>query len=304
MSSIPIEKMSFEQLRIAVRELSDDLARFKRNYNDTITNLDYDNFSTRLIKDKNGMQSEIKQTAEEISLKVSSEDLSETLLNYTTLSLTDDKIQASATTVKNYVDDEIEITKAEIIAESDIILARVGETYETQENAQEKYSEIKQTASEIDLKVTNIANGEYTEELLDKYLTGIKILPKEVQIYDGSALRCYSGGQIEGWTIEPDSLYGGLLKYYVNGNCCYEFGSGEGLEDSYTDTDMVLKALGTQRGRFVVDVTKSGYKEVKFVGMNKINGNSNIPAIYANEMLLATKDWVEQDAVLIAKFGV
>lgn len=71
MSDTPIEKMDFKQLRNEVQLLRDELAMFKRMYEDMIYNLDNDNFSGRIIKEKDNMKAELKVNAEEISTKVS-----------------------------------------------------------------------------------------------------------------------------------------------------------------------------------------------------------------------------------------
>lgn len=67
MSDVDINSMSFKQLKNEVQELRDTVTRMKRMYEDILYNLDDDNFSSRFVKEKNGMKAEIKITAEEIS---------------------------------------------------------------------------------------------------------------------------------------------------------------------------------------------------------------------------------------------
>ena len=76
MSAKPIEKMTFEELRREVQILSDSLAKMKRFYEDVFYNLDESNFSSSIIKEKDGMKAQIKISAEEISTKVSSAEMS------------------------------------------------------------------------------------------------------------------------------------------------------------------------------------------------------------------------------------
>lgn len=71
MSDTPIEKMDFKQLRNEVQLLRDEIAIFMRKYEDMIYNLDNDNFSGRIVKEKDDMKAELKITAEEISSRVS-----------------------------------------------------------------------------------------------------------------------------------------------------------------------------------------------------------------------------------------
>lgn len=76
MSLKPIEKMTFEELRREVQVLSDSLAKMKRFYEDALLNLDDDNFSSSIIKEKDGMKAQIKISAKEIATKVSSAEMS------------------------------------------------------------------------------------------------------------------------------------------------------------------------------------------------------------------------------------
>ena len=134
--------------------------------------------------------------------------------------------------------------------------------------------------------------------MLKSYLTGIIISPNSIKMVDNKAYSVYSkeglrfydsSNQVEGWAIEPSSSYGGVLNYYINDGNCYRFGTGE-IGTGYSAVDMVIKAINSQRGRFVVDVSNSANKEVKFVGLSQTADDS--PYIYANEKLLATQQWV------------
>ena len=265
--------MDVKQLRNEVQLLRDELAIFKRKYEDLLYNLDDDNFSSRFIKEKGDMKTAIEQTAEEISLQAESIDINS----------------------KNIA--SLEITSKDI--ESEVFQENDDGT---------KTSRITQTANEI----TAIVQGDYTDGILNEYFVGINISPDSIKMinnqtyseYIGDGLKFYDGEkQTEGWAIEPNLNYGGTLNYYVNGGKCYSFGS-EISGNGYNTTDMVIKALNGARGRFVVDVSGSGYEEVKFVGLNLISGEASSPAIYANEKLLATQEWVlENGSGGTAKFA-
>lgn len=69
-----IEKMNFKELRNEVQYLRDELAMFKRKFNDIIYNLDSDNFGKSFVVAQNNMKAQIKINAEEIATKVSTED--------------------------------------------------------------------------------------------------------------------------------------------------------------------------------------------------------------------------------------
>ena len=64
-----INNMDYKQLRNEVQLLRDELAIFKRKYEDIIYNLDNDNFSSTFLREKDGMKTSIKQTEEEIKLQ-------------------------------------------------------------------------------------------------------------------------------------------------------------------------------------------------------------------------------------------
>lgn len=70
-----IEKMNFKQLRAEVQYLRDELALFKRKYEDAIYNLDSDNFGKSFTIEQDSMKTQIKVTADAIKTMVSKEDL-------------------------------------------------------------------------------------------------------------------------------------------------------------------------------------------------------------------------------------
>ena len=273
-----INKMDFKQLRNEVQLLRDELAIMKRKYEDIIYNLDDDNFSSRLVKEKDNMKTAIEITAEGIKTKVSKTDFEQTLIEYSTIEQTASNITMAVNSEREYADKQFEYLSGQISVSADDISA--------------------------------IIRGEYTSDLLDGYLTGIKITPHSIKMIDDSAYSVYNkdglafydaSNQKEGWSIEPSSSYGGVLNYYINDGNCYRFGTGESGE-GYDYTDMTIKAINSQRGRFVVDVKQSSNKEVKFLVGNHTNGS---PLIYVNESLLATQDWVLENGggSTVAVFG-
>ena len=435
MFDIPISKMNDKQLRNAVQTLYDELAIFKRKYNDAIYNLDSENLGKSFTVTQNNMKAQLKIAADAIKSAVTEEDLALELKNYSTIEQTAEAITSTVTA--EYVNTLIGggyVTNAMMMSQiqqtSEQILLSVSTEYETKENAETQYnslnssivltseqiqskvsktdletelsdySTITQTASdisaavsaersyvtnlldtdyytqeEIDSKIsvsadgvlievsgvyqtidaadddysylngrintTNsnvsslrssvnvnadeisaIVSGDYTDSMLEGYLTGIVISPNSIKMVDNNAYSVYnsdglrfydSADQIEGWAIEPASDYGGVLNYYVNNGNCYRFGASPVSESStctsrgYAYTDMAIKAINSQRGRFVVDVTNSSNREVKFVGLSY--SSSNAPYIYANEKLLATQEWVLANAgsggtgTVVAVFG-
>ncbi len=73
-------KLSYEQLENKVLELEDTIARMKRTYEDLLYNLDYDNFSSQVVEEKDGMKAELKVTAEAITTKVSKNEMESAMM--------------------------------------------------------------------------------------------------------------------------------------------------------------------------------------------------------------------------------
>lgn len=86
MSDKDINQMDFKELRNEVQMLRDELAITQRKYEDLFYNLDNENFSSSIIKEKDKMKAEIKITAEEVSSKVSSKDV-ESMISQTAKSI-------------------------------------------------------------------------------------------------------------------------------------------------------------------------------------------------------------------------
>lgn len=102
-----IEKMNFKELRSEVQYLRDELAIFKRKYEDAIYNLNGDNFGKSFTVEQNGMKAQIKITADAIKTKVSDTDLQKELEKYSTIEQTADAITTTVTSdyVKDLVGD-------------------------------------------------------------------------------------------------------------------------------------------------------------------------------------------------------
>lgn len=118
--NIPISKMNYEQLRDTVQLLSDELALFKRKYEDSINNLDYNNMSAVLIKEKDTMKAQITVTADAIKTMVSETDLDGILKNYSTITQTAEAIQTVVSKGAN-LDEAIKITSIDQATDKDAI---------------------------------------------------------------------------------------------------------------------------------------------------------------------------------------
>lgn len=137
MSEQMIERMDFKQLRRQVQQLADELAVMNRRYEDLLYNLDWDNFSSHVVKEKDGMKTQISINAGKIETKVSSEEF------LTRITQTDQEIQTVAEDVKGLSSTVTQTAK-------DI----TSEVKNREDKDEELFSLIQQTAEEITSQVS------------------------------------------------------------------------------------------------------------------------------------------------------
>lgn len=104
MQATNINDMNFKQLRNEVQLLRDELAMFKRNYEDMIYNLDSDNFSGSYTAAQEGMKAQVKIAADSIKSMVSRTDLETSLENYSKVEQTADAIRSTVSAEANLKD--------------------------------------------------------------------------------------------------------------------------------------------------------------------------------------------------------
>lgn len=137
MSDTPINNMNFKQLRNEVQLLRDELAIFKRKYEDIIYNIDADNFSSRFVKEQGDMRAAIEVAAEGIKTKVSNEEFQSAMTQ------TAEKIETEVSNLDNTLSSKITQTATEIRSEVKDVESGLS-------------SDISQTASEIGLRVKTV----------------------------------------------------------------------------------------------------------------------------------------------------
>lgn len=115
-----IEKMNFKELRAEVQLLRDELAIFKRKYEDAIYNLDSSNFGKSFTVEQNNMKAQIKFSADEIKTKVSGTDLENTLSDYSTVSQTAEAISSVVSKQAN-LSEAIPVSSAEQFTDTSAI---------------------------------------------------------------------------------------------------------------------------------------------------------------------------------------
>lgn len=229
MSDNNINSMKFKQLRNEVQLLRDELAIFKRKYEDIIYNLDDDNFSGQFLKEKDGMKTAIEVNAEGIKTKVSSGDF-ESYKTQTADTITSEvkkltdadetlssKITQTANSIEStvksvvtdtYITDKLGNTyltdatfRSNLTQDAYGIYSTVSSTYETKSNANTQYSAlnqsistVRQTANGITSRVESIEGGEFGEYTLFEQTSGKFKFTGNVEISGN----CVSGGTISG----------------------------------------------------------------------------------------------------------
>lgn len=157
-----IEKMDFKQLRKEVQLLRDEMDMWRRKYEDAIQNLDESNFGKSFTVSQNNMKAQIKINAEEISTKVSSDELDGKLVNYSTISQTAEAIQTAVVSVNNATDEKLKnYSTVEQTAEQ--ITATVTSEYVTNLIGDDIVTEAKMEAA-IEVSAS-IIRGEVSSEV-------------------------------------------------------------------------------------------------------------------------------------------
>lgn len=265
MSDKDINRMDFKELRNEVQLLRDELAIFKRKYEDIIYNLDNDNFSPSLIKEKDGMKAEISITAEAIKTKLSREDFDNAIINYSTIEQTADKISTAVTAIFSSPE-ETEIFY-QGIADKDKVY------YEKSQNRYWYFNGSSWVTS------NNATFGTVFEQTAYGFsLNGL------VEI---------SGDLITTGTISADRISTEIgqvaSRLYI--------GDGTDIEEKeiiFGDSARIMGVLGPYGG--LTDIETSS-RAIRFSGLSyAVNYDSTSPCIYANEKLLATQDWVKANA--------
>ncbi len=191
MSDLDISRMTDKQLRNEVQALRDELAVFKRRYEDMIYNLDSDNFGKSFTIEQDNMRAQVKMTADAIKTMVSndammsaitqkadsikielSDETDEKLTKYATREYTTEAITDNIT--KEYIEAKIEGVYVESAKFSTMfetsatgLRAEIKADYEGLEGEVSALSDsittISATAEEINTKVTNLETSSFTE---------------------------------------------------------------------------------------------------------------------------------------------
>lgn len=227
MSDTEISKMNFKQLRNEVQELRDELARFKRAYNDTIENLDDSNLSEYLIKEKEGMKTEIEVSAGGITALVAkSDELGE---RCATIEVNADKIQTEVTKNKEDIgkfNSKLTQTADKISAEVTAVKEDVG-TFKTEIN--QRADSIESSVSAIETDVGEFDSKiEQTKDSITTVVNAAYSNPAEVngfnsttadksKIYYNTANKKYYHYDGEKWVSGSNANFGTVFEQTADG---------------------------------------------------------------------------------------
>ncbi len=275
-----INKMDFKQLRNEVQYLRDELAIFKRKYEDIIYNLDNDNFSSKLIREKNDMKTEIEVNAEGIKTKVSNEEFESTktqLANQITSEVknVNDTLSSRITqtansiesTVKSVVDDVYIKDKlgneyltdatfrSNLQQDSYGIYATVESNYETKANANSNYgsligsiSNVSVKANGISSRVADIEGGEFNGYTL----------------FEQTASKFSFTGNVE---ISGSAIVGGIITGAALQNATGTTQIVLGHETGSTVGDMLLNRIDSAGNEQTIFSVIDNWQSIDLVGM-------------------------------------
>ena len=234
-------KMTYDQIVREVTSLKGELARMKRTYEDLLYNLDDENFSDYIKREKERMKTEIKVTSEgvtvltqevfpngsenessisinarEIASRVTASDLEAELMNYSTISQTSNSINTkvgaifSGTVTLSFVPTSANTTAAE--KKKLVYCTQSGNegyyywndvTYQwVKTDSQSIYSAFEQTASGFKLTGSVSIDG--------SLIVSNSITSDAIDTTDLSCERLYSKGHKDGYYAKISSSLGDL----------------------------------------------------------------------------------------------
>lgn len=266
-----INKMNFKELRAEVQMLRDELAIFKRKYEDILYNLDNDNFSSRIIKEKDGMKAEIELTAERLVIAYSKIDTVGTELS-TRIEQNAEQISL----VAEQTDSSLEQFSAKLELAAQQLETKVSET--DVEGMLVGYSTIQQTAKAIETAVAPYSYSVITTN------ENVIALAAQGKLQDGFVY------------YNPDTK---LYYKYQNGQLS-TFSDIPGAYFRQTDSAFYLEAEDVYVGKaasnsnklhLVNGITLEVYPVNSYVDNGSVNIVTSGGDIYLDGKAIATQEW-------------
>lgn len=246
MSDLDINKMNFKQLKNEVQLLRDELAIFKRKYEDAIYNLDSDNFGKSFTVEQNNMKAQIKITADAIKTMVSDTDLAAELENYSTIEQTAERIQTVVSKSAN-LDEAVLIDSLDSATDTEAIYV-IQQKDDNGTVLSETYYYFNDVTNQWE-----ILSGDSIYTVFNQMADGFSL--KGNVMIDGNAVvtKNLTLSGIVTWDMDNSPV---KSQYSV---------SGSSWHDTYTSGDMYM--------RMTFDGGKTWGEAVKVVGTNGRNGS-------------------------------
>lgn len=270
MFDIPISKMNDKQLRNAVQTLYDELAMFKRKYNDAIYNLDSDNLGKSFTIEQNNMKAQIKIAADAIKTMVSESDLDKTLENYSTITQTANAIQTVVSKGAN-LDDAILIGSLDDATDTEAVYV-IQETNENGKLLSETYYYFNDIT-----KQWEILSGDSIYTVFNQTAEGFSL--KGNVVIDGNTV------------ITKNLTLSGIVTWDMDNSPVKSQYSADAINwhDSFTDGDLYMRMTfnGKDYGEAVKVVGTDGKN-----GSNGRNGKDGVV------------DYSQVNAILKSTYGI
>ena len=322
-----IENMDFKALRKEVLYLRDELAVFKRKFEDAIYNLDSDNFGKSFTFEQNGMKAQIKLTAEGLKSAVSKSELGKTLESYSTLEQTAEAIRTtvSQTYVTDLFGDDIvtnTVLESKIEQSAGEIRLSVSKTLEGYVTNTVLESKIEQSAGEIRLSVSKTLEGYVTNTVLESkieqsageirlsvsktlegYATNTVLESKIMQSADG--IRTSVSETLNGY-VTKESIFTQKASGFTLDGALIALKGIIYLTDSADSPRFVIDARGYENGENVTrlyDCAASPNPIIIGDSDDAAAGGVYIGSNLSDGNRIATRSWVENNVSAVAVFG-
>lgn len=271
MSDLDINKMNFKQLRNEVQLLRDELAVFKRKYEDAIYNLDNDNFGKSFTVEQNNMKAQIKITADAIKTMVSDTDLAAELEKYSTIEQTAERIQTVVSKSAN-LDEAVLIDSLDNATDTEAIYV-IQQKDDNGTILSETYYYFNDVTNQWE-----ILSGDSIYTVFNQTAEGFSL--KGNVMIDGNAVVTKNltlSGTVT-WDMDNSPV---KSQYSV---------SGSSWHDTYTSGDMYM--------RMTFDGGNTWGEAVKVVGTNGRNGSDG------SDGKDGTVDYSQVNAILKSTYGI
>lgn len=304
-----ISKMDFNELRNEVQNLRDDLALLKRKYNDTIYNLDSENFGKSFTVEQDNMRAQMKMTAEAIKLKVSADDLQaerKAILGITAGSISAAVKEVQDDVASKYATLEVTADKITQTVTAAYINDKIGDLYVTNANFSTLFeTSAKGVYAKIEADYEKKEDAKKLSDNVTSLTTNVHNLLNDVdELYDGLTEIEIDAGKISTKVTNLETLNSSMFKQtadkFVLDSSKVVFTGFVHLTDK---SGNVLYSLGddSSQGFTQVLLHSTGSNNLPLI-LGDVDSNVYI-ASFATENAVATRGWVEKSAKVVAVFG-